>query len=366
MLKLESLDGPSLNKEEERKFREAQRNFNQNQVEVLLRGKGKEPLPKSTTREPEIKNAGYVESQGIVAATENVADTEMLNLVSQVIEATKGTGDPIDKPTKIEIIGATTHRNAWVEREDINQGAGTSSHAESTQDQPNEDAEAILRNELILRSCTPFTRSRLLRAWGQQAESPELNWEERSCSGWSPRSPPVENDHDEETIIIDSCSQQDSEPKQDSEPDSIQGILDEWEGSSASSEDSSSRIRNEPVIENLKTHVVSHKVLRLYQASNRESHGSEDSWDSERWERETLPANEGSQMEWAFEIPPVWIRRPSTVERENEWDPQDEIPLSVIRERLRTPKACTVMLRHFELIEMEDESTSSENSSDSY
>lgn len=83
-------------------------------------------------------------------------------------------------------------------------------------------------------------------------------------------------------------------------------------------------------------------------------HESTDSWasDSSRWERETLPAI-------YVPIPRIWTRSASTEERERQWDVEDEIPLSIVRERMREPKACTVMLRRFDLIEWDSIDTSS-------
>lgn len=88
-------------------------------------------------------------------------------------------------------------------------------------------------------------------------------------------------------------------------------------------------------------------------------HESTDSWasDSSRWERETLPAN-------YVPIPRIWTRSASTEERERQWDVADEIPLSIVREKMREPTACTVMLRRFDLIEWDSIDTSSSDDSD--
>lgn len=83
--------------------------------------------------------------------------------------------------------------------------------------------------------------------------------------------------------------------------------------------------------------------------------GESSEWGSndERWDAETVPnltpgrnENDGSPTEPI--TPP-------------EWDSEDEIPLSAIREKLRETKECTVVLRHFEFTEQSASDSSMES-----
>lgn len=87
------------------------------------------------------------------------------------------------------------------------------------------------------------------------------------------------------------------------------------------------------------------------QRAERERESSEWSSNDERWDAETLPNLDRRKTKG-----PLSEQTPPPQLSENEWDTEDEIPLSIIREKLRETKECTVVLHHFEFIEMDDSS----------
>lgn len=93
--------------------------------------------------------------------------------------------------------------------------------------------------------------------------------------------------------------------------------------------------------------VIMHAGPSGVQRAVEEREPSEWSSDDERWDAETVPnltpgrdEDEGPSIETS----------PQRMS-EDVWEPEDEIPLSMIRQQLRETKECTVLLHYIEFIE---------------